>query len=252
MEPSPGVETGEGRGASPCLQVEAPPRLPANSLNTHSRRVHRQISERPAGRKKQTAKHLQEGVRLRNLGYLIAGRNFPQGLDLEERALITGPQEHLGAGCPFPRAGTRPEAKFSRQSQLHSRISPSPRPGAPGPLPPPPHLPGALPPPTEPAPGARWGCSPGEGLDSGFRPLASPPPGRHSAARGWARHTGPVSHAVRAPPRPPVAPQPTSQRIPAAPARPEGEIWSPRKFRVRGRGRLPGGGPGPVRAAASH
>lgn len=133
---------------------------------------------------------------------------------------------------PISEAGTRPEAKFSRQEPFLPLLSPLPDQVLGPRTPPPPTCPARSPPLSGArAPGARGGCSRGEGLDSrASRPLASPPPGRHSRPPG-AGHRAPtwvgVTCCPGAPPRPLGSPagRPSPAQAPAAPPGREGGIW---------------------------
>ena len=162
---------------------------------------------------------------------------------------------------PICKAGTRPEANFSRQepfAQLPSSSRPRYSVLHPGLcLSAQPPLSGAC------VPAPSRGRSQGEGLDSGpsrhslTSAGARQPPARRREPRGRRAPTWEVSHAVLAQesPRVPGAGRQSPAQAPAAqPPRPAGREGSAslRKFQVRKPGtHLPGGGPGPVRAAAS-
>lgn len=178
---------------------------------------------------------------------------------MEERALITGPRNILRAGCPFPRRGPGRKQSFPGRSPS-SRFSPLSQTRCSGPAP---HLrpPARRAPPhfLEPAPREPAAAAPEVKASIPGLPAPSLPLRRGATAArpepGTGHPPGSVSHAVRAPPRVPSGPPPAGrpQRRPRPP-RPAGRegSGSPRKFQVRKPGtHLPGGGPGPVRAAAS-
>lgn len=180
-----------------------------------------QISEGrpgPSG-KKETAKHLQ-GRRPSTKG-ISATPYYRSGLSpgpgLGRKSPDYRPAQHLRGRVPISEAGTRPEAKFSRQEPFLPLLSPLPGPGARAPHPIPATCPARCPPLSGArAPGASGGCSQGEGLDSGASRPSLPLRRGATAARpepGTGHPPGSVSHAVRAPP-----PSPRVPRRPAVPS----------------------------------
>lgn len=133
---------------------------------------------------------------------------------------------------PISEAGTRPEAKFSRQEPFLPRLSPLPDQVLGPRTPPPPTCPARSPPLSgarapEPAGAAPKVKASIPGLPAPSLPLR---PGA-TAARpepGTGHPPGSVSHAVRAPPPRPLgcpAGRPSPAQAPAAPPGREGGIW---------------------------